>query len=89
MLSLPSDNVVFSKLGCINCDRVITFLTEYDIEYNVVKCDVLLATDREGFLRSMTELTGGITPKVFPMVFIDKKYIGGFREAVEHIEKGI
>jgi glutaredoxin len=89
MLSLPSDNVVFSKSGWINCDRVISFLTEYDIEYSVVKCDDYLTRDREAFLRSMTELTGGITPKVFPMVFIDGKYLGGFRETIEYIEKGI
>lgn len=81
---LTSDNVIFSKSGCVNCHLVEQFLTEEGIRFDVVMCDDLLAVDREAFLKEMTILTGGVTPKSFPMVFLDGKYVGGYKQTIEY-----
>ena len=85
-VDVSSGTIVFSKSSCPNCDKVTAFLTDMCVTHTVVKCDQYLANDREGFLRKMSCLTGGVVPKVFPMVFIDSKYIGGYTETLRRFE---
>jgi glutaredoxin len=86
VFNLSSGIIVFSKTVCPNCDKVKDFLTAISKDFVVIKCDDFLAADRDQFLRTMTELTGGVVPKVFPMVFVDRNYIGGYNETMKHFE---
>jgi glutaredoxin len=86
VITLSSGIIVFSKTICPNCDKVKGFLTDIKKDFVVVKCDDFLAADRDGFLRTMAKLTGGVVPKMFPMVFVDQTYIGGYNETMKHFE---
>ncbi len=60
--------------------------SEYNIDYIVINCDEYLNTDKELFLTNMNILTN-TTIKVFPIVFKDSKFIGGFKEGINEIHR--
>lgn len=85
---------VYSKKDCINCTRVKVLIEGEDedvwkddnIYLTIHDCDEYLRTSREEFLIFMTKKTG-FEIKSFPIVFFDGKYIGGFSETKQFIEK--
>lgn len=74
---------IYSKSGCTNCSKVKNLLKGANACFNVVDCDEYLIEDRESFLKFIEEITGSCV-KTFPMVFYEKKYIGGYGDAEKH-----
>jgi glutaredoxin len=70
---------VYSKSGCINCIKVKNLLKEKNIEFTIIDCDEFILENKKDFLEFIQSLVG-IEYKMFPMVFNDKKFIGGYNE---------
>jgi glutaredoxin len=77
---------VYSKSGCINCTKIKKILLETKHFFLDVDCDEFLIEDRVAFLLFMKEISLTEVGK-FPMIFNDGKFIGGYDEAKEYIEK--
>jgi glutaredoxin len=74
---------IYSKSGCLNCVKVKNFLKEKYTTFKEIDCDEELIENRDAFLASMQELAGGKTVTMFPMVFYNGEYIGGYKETME------
>ena len=68
---------VYTKSGCLNCPKVKSLLKEKELK--IVDCDEYLIEDRNDFLSYMTRIAK-TDVKMFPMVFNDGLYIGGYEE---------
>jgi glutaredoxin len=77
---------IYSKSGCLNCNKVKTLLKGKSLVHIIIDCDEYLLEDKEGFLDFIKE-KASIECKIFPMVFYKGKFIGGFSETQTHIEK--
>ena len=77
---------VYSKTGCINCKKIKKILLDTKHFFLDVECDEFLIEDKQGFLLFMKEIALTEVRK-FPIIFNDGKFIGGYEEAKEHIEK--
>ena len=77
---------VYSKSGCINCTRVKQLLQEKQVKYNIIDCDEYILEDKSGFLDCIRDLAEK-EYKMFPMVFFNKSFIGGFKETQEYFDK--
>jgi len=82
----PTGFTIYSKSGCHNCSKIKKVLTEKHLFFLEVQCDEYLIEERENFL-SFIENKIGRSNTTFPMVFYDGKFIGGYNDAVESIEK--
>jgi glutaredoxin len=82
----PIGFTIYSKSGCHNCGKIKKLLTEKHLFFNEVNCDEYLIEEKECFL-SFIENKIKKSYTTFPMIFYDGKFIGGFNEASEHIEK--
>ena len=83
---LSTGFTVYSKSGCKNCNRVKALLKEKLLIFYVIDCDEYLLEDKEGFLKFIKDKTGE-DYKMFPIVFNDGSFIGGWYETYEYIEK--
>jgi glutaredoxin len=77
---------IYSKSGCINCNKVKALLKEKNLIFSVVDCDEYIIEEKGNFLSFIKE-KANMEYKFFPMVFNDSKFIGGFNETQEYIEK--
>lgn len=77
---------VYSKNGCPNCIKVKALLKEKKLLFSVVDCDEYLIEDKDNFLLFI-EKTAKQSCKLFPMVFNDSTFIGGFNETKDFIDK--
>ena len=77
---------VYSKSGCPNCIKVKALLKEKKLLFSVVDCDEYLIEDKDNFLLFI-EQTAKQSCKLFPMVFNDSTFIGGFNETKDFIDK--
>jgi len=77
---------VFSKSGCINCNKVKNLLKEKNLLFKVIDCDEYLIENKNEFLNFIKNIIG-IEYKMFPMVFDNEKFIGGYNETVIFIDK--
>jgi len=75
---------IYSKSGCPNCTNVKKLLQENKIDYMLINCDEYLIEERDKFLEFIANLCEKEV-KVFPMVFFDSKFIGGFKETKEYV----
>lgn len=84
----PKSNqyTVYSKSGCSYCTKVKTVLTEMEQPFFVVDCDDYLLDWKKEFLLYI-KLFADKEWKTFPIVFDGKKFIGGYHETVEYLEK--
>lgn len=82
----PTGFTIYSKSGCYNCTKLKKLLSEYKLFFFEIQCDEYLIEDRDGFL-SFMESKIGKSYSIFPMVFYDGIFIGGFNEATTQIEK--
>jgi glutaredoxin len=84
----PTSNnfTIYSKSGCILCDKVKNLLTNNNLEYKVIDCDEYLIEDRQGFLLFINSCakkdTGG-----FPKVFRDGEFVGSYKETKDLVDK--
>jgi glutaredoxin len=70
---------VYSKSGCINCVKVKNLLKEKNVEFTMIDCDEFILENKNEFLDFIQNLAG-IEYKMFPMVFDNKQFIGGYSE---------
>ena len=82
---------VYSKSGCHNCMNIKNLLKNYkikhpEIQFYIIDCDEFLIENKIGFL-SFIKNKANEECKVFPIIFINEKHIGGYTEAKEYIEK--
>jgi glutaredoxin len=77
---------IYSKSGCSYCTKVKRLLFEKQIFFLDVDCDEYLIEDKEKFLSFIKEKANK-EYRTFPMVFKDGKFIGGFTETKEFIDK--
>ena len=68
---------VYTKSGCLNCPKVKSLLK--DRELKIVECDEYLFENRDDFLSYMKRIAE-TDVKMFPMVFNDGKFVGGYPE---------
>lgn len=97
----PSENIftIYSKSNCTYCTKVELLLEDYfeqcnfeqlDTElneYKKINCDTYIenSKDKEYFINFMEKLAN-VRPNIFPMVFYDKKFIGGFKEMETYLK---
>jgi glutaredoxin len=74
---------VYSKSGCINCSKVKTLLKQKSLAFNIIDCDEFILENKEEFLTFIKEIIGK-EYKMFPMVFDNNKFIGGYNETVSY-----
>ena len=75
--------IIYSKSGCADCVKVKQFLNERCTTFNEIDCDDELIENRLVFLTSIQELTGGQKVTMFPIVFYNGEYLGGYKETVD------
>jgi glutaredoxin len=83
---LETGFTIYSKSGCYNCTKVKQLLRDKQIFFLEVDCDEFLIEDKEKFLLFIKERANK-EYKIFPMVFYDGKFIGGFVETQQHFDK--
>ena len=74
---------VYSKSGCINCSKIKNLLKEKGLAFNIIDCDEFILENKEEFLTFMKEIIGK-EYRMFPMVFDNIKFIGGYNETVSY-----
>ena len=75
---------VYSKSGCINCSKVKTLLKDKSMEFTVIDCDEFILENKEEFLLFMQSLIGK-EYRMFPMVFDNNEFIGGYNETTKYL----
>jgi glutaredoxin len=83
---LKTGFTIYSKSGCSNCTKVKKLLLDNQSFFLDVSCDEFLIEDKEGFLAFIKERANK-EYRIFPMVFKDGKFIGGFTETKLHFDK--
>lgn len=77
---------VYSKSGCINCTKLKTLLKDKSILFSVIDCDEFILENKEEFL-SFIKCLIGKDHIMFPIVFDNEKFIGGYNETNKYLEK--
>ena len=87
-IELPAEKgfTIYSKSGCINCDNIKKLLDDNKLEYNIINCDEYLNKNKEFFLNFIHTLVKKEC-KMFPMVFSNQKFIGGYKDAFNEIHR--
>jgi glutaredoxin len=75
---------IYSKSGCPSCSKAKTLLK--DEEVLLIDCDEFLIEDKEDFLEYMKTIIGK-EYRMFPMIFKDGVFIGGFNETKVYYDK--
>jgi len=85
---LPKKNgyTIYSKSGCPNCSNIKVFLKDKKLIFNVVDCDEYLIEAKMEFLEFIKNLAKKEC-KVFPIIFCDEKFVGGYNETKEYVDK--
>jgi glutaredoxin len=84
----PFENnfTIYSKSGCINCSSVKKLIKEKSFLFNEINCDEYLIEEKENFLSFIESITGK-PYKTFPMIFHNGKFIGGYTDTIDFIDK--
>jgi len=77
---------IYTKSGCPNCTKVKKLLESIPVKPLIVDCDEWLIEDKPAFLEFMREKAGKEC-KIFPMVFHNGEFLGGFDETKIYKEK--
>ena len=80
MIELQTGYTILTKEGCIWCTKVKELVTCA----HYIPCDKLLE-NKETFFKEVDELTGK-QYRTFPMVFLDKVFIGGYEDVKHKID---
>ena len=75
---------IYTKTGCSYCIKAKEMLKNENV--TIVDCDEYLSNDKEKFLLWVEEQTGGIKYRTFPIIFNNKKFVGGFAEVKQQFE---
>lgn len=84
----PSESgfTIYSKSGCLQCSRAKTLLHDNKLGFTMVDCDDYILEDKQSFLLFMNSITHRDV-KVFPIIFNNGAYIGGYSETKAHVDK--
>ena len=77
---------VYSKSGCQNCTSIKKFIKEKHFFLTEINCDEYLLEDKDFFL-AFIESKVKKCMKTFPMVFYEGKFVGGYYETIDIIDK--
>jgi len=77
---------VYSKSGCPNCTKVKKYLTDVNAPISIVDCDEYLIENKDGFLKFI-ETAAEKSVRVFPIVFFERKFIGGYEDTEYHYNR--
>jgi glutaredoxin 3 len=83
---LKSGFTIYSKSGCPNCVKAKVLLNSKHLLLKVVNCDEYIIEDKETFLLFITSLSN-TEVKMFPIVFYDGKFVGGYNEMIIFVEE--
>lgn len=79
---LPATGIftIYSKPGCVFCERAKALLTEKGLEYAQIDCQEYLLKNRDAFLDFIKAISAR-DHRTFPMVFNGSGgFVGGFTE---------
>jgi glutaredoxin len=74
-----SGYTIYSKTGCVYCNKAKSDLNARNIVPIVIDCDEYLLEDRAGFLDFIKQKAGK-EYRSFPMIFYNGNFIGGYVE---------
>ena len=77
---------IYSKSGCYNCSKVKDLIKGENCEFVLVLCDDYLIENRESFLNFLNKKSGKEI-NIFPLVFYNGEFIGGYKETQTFFEK--
>jgi glutaredoxin len=77
---------IYSKSGCSNCNLVKNLLKEKSFLFHIIDCDEYILENKSDFLLFIKEKTLK-DYKMFPIIFYDGNFIGGYKETQLFIEK--
>jgi glutaredoxin len=77
---------IYSKSGCGNCNLVKNLLKENNFLFYIIDCDEYILENKSNFLLFIKEKIKK-DYKMFPIVFFDGNFIGGYKETQIFIEK--
>ena len=85
---LEQGYTIYSKDNCKYCTNVKHYLTNQGIPFYEVTCDAYINTDssKQTFLETMAKWIGK-PYKMFPMVFQNGSFLGGYTETKNYIER--
>ena len=83
---IKSGFTIYSKSGCINCSKLKSLLKEKKLFFSVIDCDEYIIENKEDFLLFIKDKANR-EYKMFPMVFYDGSFIGGYTETQEYTDK--
>ena len=72
---------IYTKSNCKYCTLTKEFLINENII--IINCDEYLENNKNNFLDFIKNLTD-IEYKTFPIIFFDKKFIGGYSEILNY-----
>ena len=83
---LPSEEgyTIYTKSQCSFCVKSKNLLKAEP--FTMIDCDEYIIEDKEAFLKFIEKLIGK-PYRMFPMIFYDGKFLGGFSETKDHYEK--
>ena len=74
--------IIYTKEGCCNCVKAKKMLEKE--QTIVINCDEMLRLNREAFINDMKQKTNW-ERIVFPMIFIDSDFLGGYEDLISHV----
>lgn len=77
---------IYSKSGCPNCLKVKALLQKNKLKFTIVDCDEYIIEDKSFFLLFINKLAK-TSVTMFPMIFNDGLFIGGYNEIQDYINK--
>ncbi len=80
---------IYIKSGCIFCEKVKQLLNNIYPQPKYIDCDSFIVFNKNRFLNFIKSLSGGIEHKTFPIVFLNKYYIGGYSETKSFIDESL
>jgi glutaredoxin len=77
---------IYTKSGCPNCTKLKHLFKEKNISYTTVDCDEYLIEEKELFLFFIKSKIKN-DYKLFPMIFYEGNFVGGYKETEKYIEE--
>lgn len=77
---------VYSKTGCTSCLKVKKLLNDSNAIVSIIDCDEYLIKCKEEFLKFIEEAAEK-SVRMFPIVFFEGKYIGGYSDTEHHYNR--
>jgi hypothetical protein len=77
---------IYSKSGCNYCIKVKKILEEKKHSFIIINCDKFILENKDDFLSFMQNIIGK-EYRLFPMVFNDNTFIGGYNETLKYLDQ--